>query len=361
MATLEFRSLEKSFGATKVIENIDLKIDDGEFVVFVGPSGCGKSTLLRLISGLDRATSGSILIDDTDVSNTHPSKRGVAMVFQSYALYPHMTVAGNIGFASRKAGGSKRDVAQKVQTAARILGIGDLLDRRPGELSGGQRQRVAIGRAIVREPRIFLFDEPLSNLDSELRVQMRLEIARLHRDLGITMIFVTHDQVEAMTLADRIVILRAGRIEQSGSPLEIFDDPGNMFVAGFVGSPKMNFLAADPIGTETGKLTVKLSDFDDAMVDLALAAPDLHRQRPLVLGIRPDCFDRDAPGRMEVTVDAIENLGNSAFAYASGRTGTLLTVDLKGDRVVRPNTKMQIGFDPARVFLFDAETGERLR
>ena len=242
MADLELRRVVKRFGAVEVIHGIDLRIEDGEFVVFVGPSGCGKSTLLRMIAGLEPISDGTLLIDKAPMQDVPAAARGLAMVFQSYALYPHMTVRKNLSFGLETIGAPRDEIERKVKDAAEILQITELLDRRPGQLSGGQRQRVAIGRAIVREPKIFLFDEPLSNLDAELRMQMRVEINRLHRRLGSTMIFVTHDQVEAMTLADRIVVLRKGVIEQVGTPLDLYNKPANIFVAGFIGSPRMNLL-----------------------------------------------------------------------------------------------------------------------
>src|SRR5271156_2503946 len=244
MAQLELRGINKSFGDASVIQNVDLHVADGEFCVFVGPSGCGKSTLLRLIAGLEESTSGTISIGGNDVTALQPARRGIAMVFQSYALYPHMSVAENMGFGLKMANLPKGRIEEKVQESARILQIEHLLARRPKDLSGGQRQRVAIGRAIVREPSLFLFDEPLSNLDAALRVATRLEIARLHRKLAATMVYVTHDQIEAMTLGDRIVVLNKGRIEQIGSPMELYNYPANLFVAGFIGSPMMNFIEA---------------------------------------------------------------------------------------------------------------------
>src|SRR5579863_5737245 len=242
MSGLKLSAVRKSFGSVEVIKGVDLEIADKEFVVFVGPSGCGKSTLLRMIAGLETITDGELEIGNQRMNDVDPSKRGIAMVFQSYALYPHMTVRDNMGFALRFAGVAKDEIAKQVAEAARILELGPLMNRRPKELSGGQRQRVAIGRAIVRHPKVFLFDEPLSNLDAELRVHMRIEIARLHRELATTIIYVTHDQVEAMTLADKIVVLREGEVAQVGTPLQLYDDPDNIFVAGFIGSPKMNFL-----------------------------------------------------------------------------------------------------------------------
>ena len=245
MGSIRLEGVSKTFGRTTVIPGVDLDIQDGTFVVFVGPSGCGKSTLLRLIAGLEDVSAGRIIIDGNDVAKLPPAKRGLAMVFQSYALYPHMTVRKNIGFGLRMAGRPRDEVARKVEAASNVLNLSAYLDRKPGELSGGQRQRVAIGRAIVREPKAFLFDEPLSNLDAALRVQMRLEIARLQKNLATTTVYVTHDQVEAMTLADRIVVLNGGRVEQVGSPLDLYARPDNLFVAGFIGSPRMNFVSGE--------------------------------------------------------------------------------------------------------------------
>ena len=260
MANLQFKALRKSFGDLEILHGIDLEIGDGEFIVFVGPSGCGKSTLLRCIAGLEEITSGELSIGGQPMNEVPPSKRGIAMVFQSYALYPHMTVAENMAFGLKLAGHSKTEITEAVQKAAEILQIESLLDRRPKALSGGQRQRVAIGRAIVRKPGVFLFDEPLSNLDAGLRVQMRVELARLHKDLATTMVYVTHDQVEAMTLATRIVVLNQGRIEQVGAPLELYRRPANRFVAGFIGSPKMNFLTCKLVSATDTLATVRLED-----------------------------------------------------------------------------------------------------
>ncbi len=248
MSGVTLNRVVKTYGATQVIHGVDLGIENGEFCVFVGPSGCGKSTLLRMVAGLEETSGGSIRIGERDVTRLDPAERGVAMVFQTYALYPHMTVAENMGFGLRMNRVAKPEIARKVAEASRILKLDEYLDRKPKALSGGQRQRVAIGRAIVRGPEVFLFDEPLSNLDAELRVEMRVEIARLHKEIGATMIYVTHDQVEAMTLADKIVVLRAGRIEQAGAPLDLYRDPDNRFVAGFIGSPSMNFMDARSAG-----------------------------------------------------------------------------------------------------------------
>ncbi|WP_042704066.1 ABC transporter ATP-binding protein [Azospirillum sp. B506] len=298
MAGLELRGIRKDYGSTAVLKGIDLSIADGEFVVFVGPSGCGKSTLLRVIAGLETVTAGDIRIDGAEVTQTAASDRGLAMVFQSYALYPHMTVHQNMSFALENMGIAKAEISSRVERAARMLRLTDYLQRRPAALSGGQRQRVAIGRAIVRDPKIFLFDEPLSNLDAELRVATRKELAALHAEIGGTMIYVTHDQVEAMTLADRIVVLNGGRIEQIGSPLELYNRPANLFVAGFIGSPRMNLLPTELVREET-------------------AGP------AATLGIRPEhvepCAEVDAD--LTVRVDLVEQLGGETFLYTSADTG----------------------------------------
>jgi lactose/L-arabinose transport system ATP-binding protein len=356
MAGLSLRGIKKSFGQTDIIHGVDLDIADGEFVVFVGPSGCGKSTLLRMIAGLEGVTGGSIAIGDRDVTELDPSLRGVAMVFQSYALYPHMNVADNIGFGLRMNGLPKAEVQAKVAKAAEILHLGELLSRKPKQLSGGQRQRVAIGRAIVRNPEVFLFDEPLSNLDAELRVQMRLEIARLHEQLGATMVYVTHDQVEAMTLADKIVVLRAGKVEQVGSPLELYDNPDNLFVAGFIGSPRMNFLAAAL--DDVGRIT--LPDAGGVVVPLDLQSPP-PAGTELVLGIRPEHFTESGAVRLTLDVDVIEHMGNVSLAYARTGTDNPLTVELRDNRDLASGTRLETGFSPARALLFDKTTGLRLR
>ncbi|MFK4808834.1 ABC transporter ATP-binding protein [Devosia sp. ZW T5_3] len=356
MSGLSLRGIQKSFGHTAILHGVDLDIADGEFVVFVGPSGCGKSTLLRVIAGLETASGGTLSIGSRDVTELDPSLRRVAMVFQSYALYPHMSVAENIGFGLRMNGMPKAAVKRKVDKAAAILHLGDLLERKPKQLSGGQRQRVAIGRAIVRNPEVFLFDEPLSNLDAELRVQMRIEIARLHEQLGATMIYVTHDQVEAMTLADRIVVLRAGRIEQVGTPLELYDDPDNLFVAGFIGSPRMNFLRV--LAHSDGRLT--LPDFGDAAVPLALASsPKIGGK--FLLGIRPDRFDPAGAVTLSIDVDLVEHLGGSSFAYARSDTEHPLIVEFRDRLQLSPGRRLETGFDLDQALLFDAETGTRLR
>nr|WP_295828625.1 sn-glycerol-3-phosphate ABC transporter ATP-binding protein UgpC [uncultured Azospirillum sp.] len=307
MAGLELRGIHKDYSSTAVLKGIDLSIADGEFVVFVGPSGCGKSTLLRVIAGLETVTAGDIHIDGVEVTRTAASERGLAMVFQSYALYPHMTVHQNMSFALENMGIGKAEIATRVDRAARMLRLTDYLQRKPAALSGGQRQRVAIGRAIVRDPKIFLFDEPLSNLDAELRVATRKELAALHAEIGGTMIYVTHDQVEAMTLADRIVVLNGGRIEQIGTPLELYNRPANLFVAGFIGSPRMNLLPAD---------FVKNSAAGGAAT----------------LGIRPEhvepCHEADAD--LTVRVDLVEQLGGETFLYAAGPKDAAITIRCDG-------------------------------
>ena len=354
MADVVLRNVRKSFGSVDVIHGVDLDLDSGEFVVFVGPSGCGKSTLLRLVAGLEDVTAGSIQIGERDVTHVDASERGVAMVFQSYALYPHMSVAENMGFGLRMTGHPKAEVDEKVGRAAAILQLEELLDRKPKALSGGQRQRVAIGRAIVRAPDVFLFDEPLSNLDAELRVDMRLQIAKLHQSMNATMIYVTHDQVEAMTLADKIVVLRAGRVEQVGSPLELYDDPDNIFVAGFIGSPKMNFL---PGRVETDG-AVRLADYD---VSVPMGGP-AREGSDVMLGIRPEHFDPSGSVRMDVKVDVIEHLGGSSFLYARTAPGVdPLTIERRDARDGREGETLTVAFDPARAFLFDTASGERLR
>jgi len=316
---MRLRQVRKSFGPIEVIHGVDLVVREGEFVVFVGPSGCGKSTLLRMIAGLEEVTDGDIAIGGKDVTDLDPSQRGIAMVFQSYALYPHMSVRENLGFGLSMANVPKPDIATQVDAAAKILKIEPLLDRRPGQLSGGQRQRVAIGRAIVRKPQVFLFDEPLSNLDAELRVSMRIEIARLHRELGNTMVYVTHDQTEAMTLADKIVVLRDGVIEQVGTPREVYEHPANTFVAGFIGSPRMNLLAA--IGQGPGKVLVAGAEID--VPAIAEAAGNV------TVGLRPEhlVLSSAAPGALTATVDFFEYLGGTRYLYCQLPDGQSLVAE----------------------------------
>ena len=350
---LELKKITKSWGAVQVIHGIDLQIEEGEFVVFVGPSGCGKSTLLRLIAGLDDPTAGDILLKDKRVNDVPASERGLSMVFQSYALYPHMSVRANLSFGLENMRMAREEIDARVDAAAKLLQIEMLMARRPGQLSGGQRQRVAIGRAIVREPQIFLFDEPLSNLDAELRLQMRVEIANLHADLGNTMIYVTHDQVEAMTMADRIVVLRSGRIEQVGRPLELYNRPANKFVAGFLGAPQMNFLAGTiaPDGTlemECGlKMPVKLGQ-------------SLTRKENCTLGLRPETIgvSLDGAGDMVVKVHNFEQLGSVTYIYTAFPNGETLTVQLGQQIPLKRGQTIGVTFDPTRLHIFAGE-GEK--
>jgi lactose/L-arabinose transport system ATP-binding protein len=361
MSGVELKEVKKSFGNAEIIHSVSLSVAAGEFVVFVGPSGCGKSTLLRLIAGLEDATAGAISIGGRDVTRVDPADRGIAMVFQSYALYPHMTVEENMGFGLRMTGTDRAVVAERVRKAAAILHLDQLLKRKPKQLSGGQRQRVAIGRAIVREPQVFLFDEPLSNLDAELRVQMRLEIAKLHKDLGATMVYVTHDQVEAMTLADKIVVLRLGRVEQVGSPLELYRDPDNVFVAGFIGSPKMNFLRAKATGRANGKVRVSLPDFDGVEVPVTLKDEGPAEGAELVLGVRPEHFNPAGSVRLKTRIDVIENLGGASYAYARAGEEQPLTIELRDAGGIAEGGTIETGFDPSDAFLFDPENGARIR
>ncbi|WP_447964622.1 ABC transporter ATP-binding protein [Nitrospira sp. Ecomares 2.1] len=314
MASLSLRNIHKSFGKTAVLSGIDLDVADGEFTVIVGPSGCGKSTLLRTVAGLEEIDKGTIKIGEIDVSRLPPSERGIAMVFQSYALYPHMTVYANMSFGMKIAGASPEEIDQAVRAAAETLGLTALLERKPKELSGGQRQRTAIGRAIVRRPRIFLFDEPLSNLDASLRVKMRHEIARLHETLETTMIYVTHDQVEAMTLADRIVVLREGCIEQTGSPHELYKYPVNRFVAGFIGSPAMNFLSGFVVESRPDITTVRLES--GAMIQVNGVAGALPPDTPVTLGIRPEHLTPGGDHNLiETQIKLVEPLGSHSYVY----------------------------------------------
>jgi multiple sugar transport system ATP-binding protein len=354
MAGLTLTGIKKSYGNVQTLHGIDLNIQDGEFVVFVGPSGCGKSTLLRSICGLEDISAGDLFIGGRRMNDVPPAGRGIAMVFQSYALYPHMNVFDNMAFGLKLAGVPRQDMHDAVQRAARILRIEPLLERKPKELSGGQRQRVAIGRAIVRKPDVFLFDEPLSNLDASLRVQMRIELANLHRELGATMIYVTHDQVEAMTLADRIVILNAGRIEQIGSPLELYHRPDNLFVAGFMGSPRMNFIPGMVKGTQGGKLIVETP----AHSLIQTEAPDkLQQGSKVTLGARPEhiCIS-DAGNGIPALVQAVERLGDISYVYA-GITGSSEPLVLRADpeRDVAPGQQIHLSITPSRLHVFDAQ------
>ena len=352
MSGVTISNITKKYGEVQVIHGIDLEIKDGEFCVFVGPSGCGKSTLLRMVAGLEDTTGGAISIGARDVTREDPAQRGVAMVFQTYALYPHMTVQENMGFGLRMNGYPKAEIAQKVAEASRILKLDDYLKRKPAALSGGQRQRVSIGRAIVRGPEVFLFDEPLSNLDAELRVEMRVEIARLHKEICATMIYVTHDQVEAMTLADKIVVLRGGVVEQVGAPMDLYRDPDNKFVAGFIGSPAMNFLSAvvkdglvDVPGLETS-------------VDLPVTLPA--EGAAVEMGLRPEHLTLDPTGtthRIEMT----ESLGGVSYAYLKGTSGEKIVVEERGEIRSTEGDTVGLILDAASARLFDAASETRIR
>ena len=357
MTKLVLDQVCKRFDATEVVRDVSIDIASGEFVVFVGPSGCGKSTLLRLIAGLESVSRGRILIDDEVVNDIPPANRQIAMVFQSYALYPHMSVFRNLAFGLQTMGAPKAEIEVKVLKAARILQIEPLLQRKPRQLSGGQRQRVAIGRAIVRDPKIFLFDEPLSNLDAELRLQMRVELAALHRELGTTMVYVTHDQVEAMTLADKIVVLRDGAVEQIGSPLDLYNHPNNRFVAGFIGSPKMNFIDLQVVHTDAGTSTLGV-----AGDTLHLSVPVAQGARGMTLGARPEhLVSNDSAGLLlgEMRVTHVEQLGSSAFVYGSLADGQTLTLSIEGQQRIRSGQRFPVSIDKALCHVFDA-TGRSL-
>ena len=325
MTALKLENVNKSFGTVHVLKDINLTVEDGEFVVFVGPSGCGKSTLLRVIAGLEDASSGTVAIGGDVVNNVPPAKRGIAMVFQSYALYPHLTVKDNMGLGLKQEGQPKPVVEERVAKASAMLSLDDYLKRRPAELSGGQRQRVAIGRAIVRDPKLFLFDEPLSNLDAALRMNTRVEIAALHRKLSASMIYVTHDQIEAMTLADRIVVLRDGRVEQIGSPMELYNNPANRFVAGFLGSPAMNFLKNSVPGLAQGT----------------------------TIGIRPEYLALTENGQISGEVTHVERLGGDTNLLVKTDQDETLTVRLFGQNPTEVGAHVQLGFDPGMAFHFD--------
>ncbi len=353
MASVGIRDVRKSFGATAIIHGVSVAIQDGEFVVLVGPSGCGKSTLLRMIAGLENITAGEIRIGDRVVNNVPPKERDVAMVFQNYALYPHMTVADNMAFSLKLRGAPQSEIAQRVKGAADILGLGPYLERYPRQLSGGQRQRVAMGRAIVRDPQVFLFDEPLSNLDAKLRVQMRTEIKELHQRLKTTTVYVTHDQIEAMTMADKIVVMHDGIVEQIGTPLELYDKPANQFVAGFIGSPAMNFLK--------GKIAVNgNAAFEGPMgVKLPLGnAPAQSDGRPAVYGIRPEHFTIADEGA-EAEIVVVEPTGSETQVFAK-LGGEEIVAVFRERHQFNPGDKIRLKPDQRVVHLFDEATGQRL-
>ena len=355
MADVSLTGIVKDFGDVRILHGVDLQIRDGEFMVFVGPSGCGKSTLLRVIAGLEDITAGTLAIGGRVVNEVPPAERGIAMVFQSYALYPHMNLYDNMAFGLKLAKVPKDEIDREVQQAARLLHIEHLLQRKPKDLSGGQRQRVAIGRAIVRKPEVFLFDEPLSNLDTALRVRMRYEFAKLHEDLKTTMVYVTHDQVEAMTLADRIVVLNAGRIEQVGSPLELYENPNNLFVAGFIGSPRMNFIPARLVETSAQGATVQLASGE--VIHCDVDAGNAQRGDELTLGVRPEHFRINAgPNLMTATVTFVESLGSSTQAYCNlPGVEEALTCTLSGQSRVRGGEVLPLGVSSGDCYLFDAQ------
>ncbi len=352
MSGVTLNNVIKRYGDVQVIHGVDLQIEDGEFCVFVGPSGCGKSTLMRMVAGLEETTEGQIHIGSRDVTRDDPAERGVAMVFQTYALYPHMTVEENMGFGLKMNGVAKDEIKKKTQEASRILKLDDYLGRKPAALSGGQRQRVAIGRAIVRGPEVFLFDEPLSNLDAELRVEMRVEIARLHNEIGATMIYVTHDQVEAMTLADKIVVLKFGGIEQVGAPLDLYRDPDNKFVAGFIGSPAMNFVRGV---VKNGKVDVPA--FGDTVSPAIAMPPD---GTEVIVGLRPEHAEIDPAGEV-LKVELTEALGGVSYVYLTAKTGEKLIFEERGERRTEAGATVSLNYDPGRIYVFDANTEARIR
>jgi multiple sugar transport system ATP-binding protein len=356
MASVAIRDVRKAFGAAQVIHGVDIAIDDGEFVVLVGPSGCGKSTLLRMIAGLENITGGEICIGERVVNNVPPKERDVAMVFQNYALYPHMTVADNMSFSMRLRGAPKAEIDTRVRRAAEILGLGALLGRFPRQLSGGQRQRVAMGRAIVRDPQVFLFDEPLSNLDAKLRVQMRTEIKELHQRLKTTTVYVTHDQIEAMTMADKIVVMHDGLVEQIGEPLDLYDKPDNLFVAGFIGSPAMNFLRGQI--RDNGRANGAAQFEGPGGLRLPLAAPAAWAGRAVVCGIRPEHLALADDGA-EAEIQVIEPTGSEIQVVARLGDEEMIAV-FRERHQFKPGDKIRLRPDPRLVHLFDADTGKRL-
>jgi multiple sugar transport system ATP-binding protein len=355
MASVELQGIRKAFGVVEVIHGIDLAVRDGEFVALVGPSGCGKSTLLRIIAGLEDATDGDVLIGDRVVTELTSRQRNVAMVFQSYALYPHMTVRDNMGFNLKLSGDSRAEIRRKVEEAARLLELTDLLSRRPYQLSGGQRQRVAMGRAIVRDPAVFLFDEPLSNLDAKLRVQMRAEIKALHQKVRTTAIYVTHDQIEAMTLADRVVVLNGGRIEQQGTPIDLYRNPENLFVAGFIGSPAMNFLDAEIVAGGDGPVA-RIGSGEAIRLDPALA---LSPGRRVTLGLRPEHLDEAGGDALHGVVELVEPTGAQTqvtFQLAGRRA--VAVVD--GSYAGAPGDRLDARVTPQSIHVFDRDTGQKI-
>ncbi len=352
MASLKISKATKKYDKVQVIHGIDLEIEDGEFCVFVGPSGCGKSTLLRMISGLEEVTTGQIHIGDKDVTSMHPADRGIAMVFQSYALYPHMTVRENMGFGLKMTKVPTNEINKKVNDAASILHLEDFMDRKPKTLSGGQRQRVAIGRSIVRGPEVFLFDEPLSNLDAELRVEMRVEISRLHRELGTTIVYVTHDQVEAMTLADKIVVLKEGLIQQVGRPLELYEDPQNIFVAGFIGSPTINFLKGSIVDSK-----LIIPDLESSKIKVSKAISSSISE--LIVGLRPQHLQLIKTGDLEV--EFTEALGDISYVYLKTSSGERVVVESREEKLPLTGSKVGIEANTTSALFFDPKTELRIR
>jgi sn-glycerol 3-phosphate transport system ATP-binding protein len=355
MAEITIRDVRKNYGKTEIVHGVNLDIHGGEFIVILGPSGCGKSTLLRMVAGLEAITSGEISIDGTVVNNLEPRERGCAMVFQNYALYPHMSVADNIGYSLKVAGVRKAERMERIRKIAEPLGLTDYLARRPAALSGGQRQRVAMGRAMIREPKVFLFDEPLSNLDARLRVQMRAELRRLHQRLKTTSIFVTHDQVEAMTLADRLVVINKGHIEQVGTPSEVYSKPATRFVASFIGSPPMNLLDGQILAGNV------FAQAGQARIPLPLDGADL-TGRPVTLGVRPETIGitaSGAPGSVAATVDFVEELGAGRIVQAEVN-GTPFAIAISDARRLSPGEAIGVTIPPEAVHLYDVETGLRM-
>jgi len=357
MAYLELKQIDKHYDSFHALKNINLEVEKEEFVVFVGPSGCGKSTLLRSICGLETVTSGQIILDGQEITDIHPSKRNVAMVFQNYALFPHLSVFDNIAFGLQLRGVSKGDIRKRVERAATLLHLDKLLDRKPKQLSGGQRQRVAIGRCIVKQPKLFLFDEPLSNLDAKLRVRMRVELLNLHYETRNTVVYVTHDQVEAMTMADKIVVLQDGRVEQIGSPIALYENPVNKFVAGFIGSPQMNFLNAksgEATGTGISCVLDNLGPFK-----FPLNPRGWNSGEAITIGIRPEHVElQDVPGATPVRgiVNIVENLGGETYLHVEVASNVpLLTVKLHGSRSRSRGERITMFFPPDKVYLFDSE------
>jgi multiple sugar transport system ATP-binding protein len=356
MSSLALRNIAKRYGDTTIIQSLDLEVEDGQFVALVGPSGCGKSTLLRMIAGLEDVSGGDVFIGGKRVNDDSPKARNIAMVFQNYALYPHMSVRENMGLNLKISGMSKTDIEQRVNNAATLLDILDLLDRRPSQLSGGQRQRVAMGRAIVRDPAVFLFDEPLSNLDAKLRVQMRGEIKALHKKVQTTAIYVTHDQIEAMTLADRVVVMNKGRIEQQGTPLELYLHPANLFVAGFIGSPAMNFLPAT-LEKQANETTARLSDGSAIAL---LRSPNAQAGTSVILGIRPEHVQLGGPsGSLSGTIDYLEPTGAQTQVSLAVANQNLVAVT-EGIFQHRPDESIAVHLPAASIHLFDAATGNVL-